>query len=422
MLFDTSSLCIICLYHYIYMTTKSFIFWKARQIHPTTCYFKTLFGVKVLRWFFLCIDLTLAHLHLNQVSNFAKMEKKSFNFLAQLSAWYDVFFKESNVSKVERIIINFALVGFLGHLLLIFLAKHFDFHFDFFSHLTPNYLKAIYTPFSIILFYEVLTLVLILPRSISIFIGKQYEIITLIAIRSFFHDIAEYDLDKSNIYTFDFLKEISLDLVGALLLFFLTILYYTLFNQTQKISRDASLKRTRFINIKKATSLILCALLLVLSVISFTHWAGQSYNSIVENTHLPNANGVFYKDFFSVMIFVDVFLLILSFIYSSTYDIIFRNAGFVISTILIRIALTADKPFNIYFSLTAVLFGVFLIGLFVLFNSKLSAKKGGNSKEEWVLKTFKMTQSWANLRCTNACFYSLRNPLVWRIETTTQSE
>jgi hypothetical protein len=298
------------------------------------------------------------------------MEKKNFDLISRLSAWYDILFEEKNVVSVEKIIINFALISFLGHLILIFLAKNVGANFWFFSHVAHNYLKAIYTPFSIILFYEVLTLVLILPKSITNFIGKQYEIITLIVIRSFFHDIAEFDLDKPEIYTFDFIKEISLDLIGALLMFFLTILYYKIFNKTKKIGRDSSIKRTRFINIKKSASVVLCVLLLVLSVTSFTHWVGQSFSSIAQSTHLPNSNVVFYKDFFSIMIFVDVFLLILSFIYSSTYDLIFRNAGFVISTILIRIALTAQKPFNIYFSLTAVLFGVLLIGLFVLFNSR----------------------------------------------------
>ena len=86
------------------------------------------------------------------------------------------------------------------------------------------------------------------------------------------------------------------------------------------------------------------------------------------------------------MIFTDVFLLILSFIYSSTYDLIFRNAGFVISTILIRIALTAEKPFNIYFSLTAVLFGVFLIALFVLFNSRFETKDVENSDKDNIVE------------------------------------
>jgi hypothetical protein len=42
-----------------------------------------------------------------------------------------------------------------------------------------------------------------------------------------------------------------------------------------------------------------------------------------------------------------------------------------ISTILVRIALTAQKPFNIYFALTAVLFGVLLMALFVFYNQKM---------------------------------------------------
>ena len=311
-----------------------------------------------------------------------EVENQPSFLLTKLSTWYDILFKESNVIKVERGIINFALVGFLGHLLLIFVVKHFAFGAPLLTHLTPNYLKAIYTPFSIILFYEVLTLILILPKSITIFIGKQYEIITLIAIRSFFHDIAEYDLDKPDIYTFDFLKEISVDLIGALLMFFLTILYYRIFDKTKKIGRKSSLKRTRFISIKKAAAVVLCGLLLTLSVVSFVHWIGQSLSSVVDGGHAPNSNGVFYKDFFSVMIFVDVFLLILSFIYSSSYDVIFRNAGFVISTILVRIALTAAKPFNIYFSLTAVLFGVLLIGLFVFFNQKSLNESKENREDE----------------------------------------
>jgi hypothetical protein len=295
-------------------------------------------------------------------------EYRTYGLLSRLSTWYDLLSREHVVALVERSIINFALLGFVGHLLLIFVGNHIAINVHFFEHVSHNYLKAIYTPFSIILFYEVLTLVLILPQSITIFIGKQYEIITLIAIRSFFHDIAEYDLDKPDIYTIDFLKEIGIDLIGALLMFFLTILYYRIFAQTKRIQRDASNKRTRFIQIKKAAAVVLCAILLSLSVVSLFSWVNELFGSIAAGAHLPNSNTVFYKDFFSIMIFVDVFLLVLSLIYSSRYDIIFRNAGFVISTILVRIALTASKPFNIYFSLTALLFGVCLIGLYVYFN------------------------------------------------------
>ena len=300
------------------------------------------------------------------------------SILVRLSGWYDSLAKESNISRIERTIINFALIGFILHLLLIFLAKYALLGPDT-LRLPTNYLKAIYTPFSIILFYEVLVLVIILPKSIASFIGKQYEIITLITIRSFFHDIADYDLDKPAIHTFGFLREIGIDLVGSLLLFFLTILYYRLFAGTRKSRMDPSSKRTRIIHVKKAAAVILSLLLLVLSVVSLTGWLAELYAASTEGGNFPNPNVVFYKDFFSVMIFVDVFLLILSFMYSGTYDLIFRNAGFVISTILVRIALTAEKPFTIYFALTAVLFGVLLMALFVFYNKKPSDEPIGVS-------------------------------------------
>lgn len=299
-----------------------------------------------------------------------KKEMHMSKILFRLSNGYDTLFKEKNIRIVERVIINCALIGFAVHLLLIFFAKHGFFSTSVSNQFDVSYLKAIYTPFSIILFYEVLTLVLILPRSIVVFIGKQYEIITLITIRSFFHDIADYDLDKPEIYTFSFLKDIGINLIGALLLFFLTALYYRFFARTKKSRTNPSSKRTQFINTKKAAALILSMLLLVLSVASLTNWLEQVYQTIISGGHLPNPSTVFYKDFFSAMIFVDVFMLILSFIYSGSYDLIFRNGGFVISTILVRIALTAVKPFNIYFALTSVLFGVFLMFLFVFYNQK----------------------------------------------------
>jgi hypothetical protein len=305
--------------------------------------------------------------------------------LDKVSGWYDTLFNESNISKIERVIINFALVGFLLHLGLIFLTKHFVFGNNFF-HITPYYLRAIYTPFSIVLFYEVLMLVMILPQSISSFIGKQYEIITLIAIRSFFHDIAEYDLDKPDIYTFHFLGEIGVDLIGALLLFFLTTLYYLLFAKTKATSQStvskSNPKRIRFINIKKTAAVILTLLLIILSVVSLSEWGSQSFHAAINGGEMPNSNVFFYKEFFSVMIFVDVFLLILSFIYSTTYALIFRNAGFVISTILVRISLTAEKPFNLYFALTAVLFGVLLIALFLFYNRSIHLKNEIVNDEE----------------------------------------
>ena len=152
-------------------------------------------------------------------------------------------------------------------------------------------------------------------------------------------------------------------------MFSLTLFYYKLYN---KRDQTKSIDLTNYINVKKGLSVILSVLLLGLSVYSLAMWAIQVSHAHINLLDFPNPNLVFYKDFFSVMIFTDVFLLILSFVYFKSYDVIFRNAGFIISTILIRIALAADKPFNVYISILAMLFGVLLLLLYLLYNNRIS--------------------------------------------------
>ncbi|MFT5916723.1 MAG: hypothetical protein ACI81T_003233, partial [Bacteroidia bacterium] len=81
----------------------------------------------------------------------------------------------------ERIILAIAIFSYLLHLILILLASYDIIGIE--SKFLNNPIAAIYTPFSFILVYEVYLLIFFLPKSISFYIGKQYEIITLIVIR-----------------------------------------------------------------------------------------------------------------------------------------------------------------------------------------------------------------------------------------------
>lgn len=284
---------------------------------------------------------------------------------------YDSIFTKRNTLFFEKWLIKFALFGFGLHLALIFINNHYPERLWLFDHLSNNYLKAIYTPFSLLLFYEVFTLVVILPRSIVAFIGKQYEIITLIAIRNFFHDIADYDLESDSLYSLDFIQSISLDLTGALIMFTLTIIYYKLYS---KRDQAKTINLTKYVNLKKRLSVALSLLLLGLSIFSLGEWAWQIKEAKFNLGTFPNPNMVFFKDFFSIMIFVDVALLIISFIYFKSYSVMVRNAGFIISTILIRIALTAEKPFNTYISICAMTLGVLLMVLYLYQGNRLFSK------------------------------------------------
>jgi hypothetical protein len=285
------------------------------------------------------------------------------NLLQKFGNYFDNYLNAKNVRKVELLILRVAVFAFLFHLLIIFLGNNFL----YFKNLQHSYLKAIYTPFSFILFYEVFLLVIIIPKSISEFVGKQFEVITLITLRSFFHDIA--DLDLKNFININNPEFISLlyDLLASLIMLSLTILYYKIYQNNRK--SDVINELNNFINIKKLVSLSMILILLVLSISSLYLWGTEMVEALKLNKDYPNPNTVFYADFFSIMIFVDVLLLIISFIYHFSFFTIFRNASFIITTILIRMSLTTEKPMNYIIILIGFLFSIVSFYLYSLRNT-----------------------------------------------------
>ncbi len=282
------------------------------------------------------------------------------NIIVILGNYFDTYFSSKNIRKIELVILRVAVFSFLLHLALIFLGNNFL----FFRNFQHSFLKAIYTPFSFILLYEVFLLVIIIPKSISEFVGKQFEVITLITLRSFFHDIAELDLNNSiNIYNHDFIS-LMYDLCAAILMLGLTILYYKIYQNNGKAEVVNQLNN--FINIKKIVSLGMIVILLLLSISSFYNWGSEMIIALQTDSNYPNSNAVFYSDFFSIMIFVDVLLLIISFTYHFSFFTIFRNASFIITTILIRMSLTIEKPMNYIIILIGFLFSIISFYLFGL--------------------------------------------------------
>lgn len=287
------------------------------------------------------------------------------NSLLQYSGnYFDKHFNAKSVRSVELLILRVAVFAFLFHLIIIFLGNNFI----YFKNLQHSYLKAIYTPFSFILFYEVFLLVIIIPKSISEFIGKQFEVITLITLRSFFHDIADLDLKNSiNINNPEFIS-LLYDLIASLIMLSLTILYYKIYQNNRKSEIVNELNN--FINIKKLVSLSMILILFLLSISSFFIWGKEMLRALELKQNYPDPNTVFYTDFFSIMIFVDVLLLIISFIYHFSFFTIFRNASFIITTILIRMSLTIEKPMNYIIILIGFLFSIISFYLYSLRKTK----------------------------------------------------
>ena len=88
--------------------------------------------------------------------------------LERLSAAYEAVASESRLQWMERAVIRVSLWGLCVHLLLIGLGRAAVLPAGMADAVGTSFLSALYTPFSFILFYEVLLLVLSLPSSMTV--------------------------------------------------------------------------------------------------------------------------------------------------------------------------------------------------------------------------------------------------------------
>ncbi|MBI9113009.1 hypothetical protein [Maridesulfovibrio ferrireducens] len=217
---------------------------------------------------------------------------------------------------------------------------------DFIALKTPdNHYHAIGIAFTLVLFLEVISLIFVLPCSFSKSVGKQFEILCLILMRNSFKELVNFPEpitftgDMTSIY------KILSDGTGAFAVFVLLGIYY-------KIQRPGpSLKPTfkfRYVASKKLVALLLLAIFTVLGI----------YNLICP------LMGKHYFDFFSIfytiLIFSDILLVLISQRFLPSFHAVFRNSGFALVTLLIRLALAAPPFYNAALGVISAGFAVLL--------------------------------------------------------------
>jgi len=270
---------------------------------------------------------------------------------------------------LERVVVVSAAVGFLVHLAVIGLVRLLpDLPQTVFEGLDESPLHAVYTPFSVILFYEVVLLVFALAASHTGEIAKQYQIVSLIVVRRVFKDIGSFSELENWLAEPEAVKAVLLDMAGAVLMFLIVTGFTLLRHVAPKtpIHRDLQ----GFIQLKKAVAVLLMVVLVVLATVNLASWLGLVQSLPVPLAPKPaDVDLFFFPRFFEFMIFTDVFLLIVSLAYYDRYEYVFRNAGFVISTVLLRVSLSTPKPYDLLLALTAMLYGLVVLGVFACFSA-----------------------------------------------------
>jgi hypothetical protein len=277
---------------------------------------------------------------------------------------YDKLLSIKTKDKSETIVLRIAIISFLIHLGLIYLA-HLQLIFkNTESELLRNPIAAIYTPFSFILIYEVYLLVYYLPKSITTYIGKQYEIITLIIIRRIFKDLSNLEL-SSDWFKIKNDLQFTYDIIASILLFYLLYLYYANCQKSlTEYKPDAVFEKniTQFIKLKKVIAVCLVPILLILATYTLASWTIGTMDAANQfAVSFKNVNNVFFDQFFTLLIVVDVILLLLSFFHTDKFYKVIRNSGFIISTILIRLSFSVTGLTNTVLIISAVIFGLLIL-------------------------------------------------------------
>ena len=247
------------------------------------------------------------------------------------------FLNHRSRQLIERTLVVFGVGLFTVHLLLYALHSINLFPVPLPPNLFSHPLNTLYTPFSVILIAEVYLLVYYLPTSFTRSVGKQLEIVCLIEIRSVFKYV--YETEYTNQWPWE--TPYFLHTVSAVGLAVCLVLFYRL--RPRREARLEENELTSYVGLKRTVAAILAVYLTALAVYSFSGWCLDVLSFLSDPSYqIKDPNSIFYGDFFTALILIDVLLLLISLWYIDDFGVTLRNCGFVISTIILRLSLSMD--------------------------------------------------------------------------------
>ena len=297
--------------------------------------------------------------------------------IMQIKTAIDGLFSPVARHRLGKIILYVAIISFFLHLLLFLTHNYLQPLQN--VELLSNPVNAIYTPFSFLLVYEAYLLLFYLSRSTTIYVGKQYEIILLILIRSIFKDMTHLDLTQKGFLSENNL-ELWFDLGTVILLFGFILLFYRITNRFSPNTESITSKEAattdihKFVRSKTTLSGILLIISIGLGIYSFSGWMADLFLQHQWRSPL-DINAIFFDQFFTLLIMSDVLILLFSLFYTDDFPIIIRNSSYVISTILLKLSFSAESGMAQLFILAGVGFGVGMSAITYLYSKQYSTGK-----------------------------------------------
>ncbi len=208
-----------------------------------------------------------------------------------------------------------------------------------------NHFHAVQAAFVVILVLEVVSLIFVLPCSFSRSVGKQFEILALILMRNAFKELAYFPEPITFAGNQEKVLHILADGFGALIIFALLGIYYMVQKRFAKKGRVPA-ELFEFVAAKKAISMVLLAIFAAMGCWSlYVNAAGAG-------------RADFFQDFYTVLILTDILIVLVAQCFNPSSSSIFRNSGYALSTMIIRLALVAPVYYNVLLGAAAVVFAI----------------------------------------------------------------
>jgi hypothetical protein len=269
------------------------------------------------------------------------------SFLRISSRAFDAFESWWEGSQARRFVAIVLVGGFLVSLGAIELNRLGILPPSVAESLSTNHFKAIDVAFTLFLVVELIGLVVGLATSVADTAGKQFEVFSLILIRRSFKELVKFEEEPIQ-WTFDAgweaVQFLVVDATAALLIFLTLGLFYKL-QRHQPITQTEGEARS-FVAQKKVVANVLLAIL-----------AGMSGYAVLQlvtgGETIP-----FFNAFYTILIFSDVLVVLISLRYSATYHVVFRNSGFAAATVMIRLSLSGPRFLGAALGVGAALFNL----------------------------------------------------------------
>lgn len=271
----------------------------------------------------------------------------------QIKAFYDQLESSWAGPKGHRLAGTFLVIFFIVSLAMVEVKSLVELPKFILRFIPKNHLSAIEAALTLLLIIEVMGLIFSLVRSVTTSVGRQLEILSLILLRNVFKQISHLGEPLVWANFQDEIGHLAATCFSALVIFGILSVFYRI-KKEDVLAGDIKDKRN-FILAKKIVAL---GLMIFFHVILIDHLI-----STLSGIKGPDP----FESFYTLLIISDMLILFISMRYGHDYQIAFRNSGFAVVTVFIRLSLISPPYYNAIIGIGSALFALGTLHLYSIF-------------------------------------------------------